>query len=533
MSTENFKISVRGLRNLFLEDFVEIKPITVLVGKNSSGKSSFARILPLLRQSQEARTKGPILWYGNYVDFGSFSEAVNKELDVKEIIFDINTTLSQKITYRLSYSRIASARRYSFGEPFLLDDVDINLRLVLRESSDGGTYISRIHINLCNKDGIIEADENGLVSKIIVGNFTYEPSSSEKIILFQQMNFIPELRFIRKHKFRKDRDDKAIPLTLETSPLNKHLENMVFNFVHNNTRKNTIRQIIGLLPITKKENFLETIKNIPAAPPSWRHTLNKLSNNNNRIDRLHDILIAHDLSGILSYVSEKFASQINKVKYIKPLRATAQRYYRQQDLAIQEIDSAGENLPMYLNSLSQKKRRHFEHWLDSFFGIQVTPKKVSGHITINVKTSGENYYTNIADMGFGISQILPVLAQLWSSYDNQPTTSHRKRIIPSDLIVIEQPELHLHPSHQVKISEILGEITKSDLDTTPNFLIETHSEHIVYKLGELIANGKIDKNNVEILVFNEVTPTYSQVSKATFDNEGVLANWPIGFFDAE
>lgn len=71
-------IRLRNLRSFADTDnspYIDLKPITVLIGKNSSGKSTFLRSLPLLRQSVEAHTTGPILWYSSYVDFGAFSEA--------------------------------------------------------------------------------------------------------------------------------------------------------------------------------------------------------------------------------------------------------------------------------------------------------------------------------------------------------------------------------------------------------------------------------------------------------------------------
>ena len=67
-------IGVQNLRSLYNIDEIEIKPITVLLGKNSAGKSTFLRMFPLLKQSIEERTSEPILWYGDYVDFGDFEE---------------------------------------------------------------------------------------------------------------------------------------------------------------------------------------------------------------------------------------------------------------------------------------------------------------------------------------------------------------------------------------------------------------------------------------------------------------------------
>ncbi|MFN9361538.1 MAG: AAA family ATPase, partial [Pseudanabaena sp.] len=64
-------VRIEGLRSLTDTGFIDIKPLTILVGENSSGKSTFLRFFPLLRQSLEANTAGPILWSG-FVDFGTY-----------------------------------------------------------------------------------------------------------------------------------------------------------------------------------------------------------------------------------------------------------------------------------------------------------------------------------------------------------------------------------------------------------------------------------------------------------------------------
>ncbi|MDM8524188.1 AAA family ATPase [Desulfococcaceae bacterium HSG8] len=80
-------IRIENLRSLTDTGFVDLKPITLLVGQNSSGKSSFLRFFPLLRQSVEARTEGPISFYGRLVDFGSFQEALNRKSEKQEMVF--------------------------------------------------------------------------------------------------------------------------------------------------------------------------------------------------------------------------------------------------------------------------------------------------------------------------------------------------------------------------------------------------------------------------------------------------------------
>ena len=62
-------IGVRRLRTLYdLGTPVPLTPLTVLIGRNSAGKSTFARLLPLLRQSAERKKRGPILWFDDLVD---------------------------------------------------------------------------------------------------------------------------------------------------------------------------------------------------------------------------------------------------------------------------------------------------------------------------------------------------------------------------------------------------------------------------------------------------------------------------------
>ncbi len=76
---------VKNLRCLTDTGIVLIKPITLLVGRNSSGKSTFLRAFPLLRQSVETPRQSPLLWYDpRYVDFGSFEDAVNYRAEKKK-----------------------------------------------------------------------------------------------------------------------------------------------------------------------------------------------------------------------------------------------------------------------------------------------------------------------------------------------------------------------------------------------------------------------------------------------------------------
>ncbi|MCC2871915.1 ATP-binding protein [Enterobacter asburiae] len=85
--------------------FINLKPITVFVGKNSSGKSSLLRTFPLLRQSVEENTTGPILWYGRFVDFGDFTDVLSRNSENKEITFSFSLSVPPEISQRYAYYR--------------------------------------------------------------------------------------------------------------------------------------------------------------------------------------------------------------------------------------------------------------------------------------------------------------------------------------------------------------------------------------------------------------------------------------------
>lgn len=80
-------IRIKNFRSLRDTGEIALKPITLLLGRNSSGKSTFLRTIPLWKQSLESRSVNPILWYGDYVDFGSVSSAVNRDQPDEPIEF--------------------------------------------------------------------------------------------------------------------------------------------------------------------------------------------------------------------------------------------------------------------------------------------------------------------------------------------------------------------------------------------------------------------------------------------------------------
>jgi predicted ATPase len=217
------------------------------------------------------------------------------------------------------------------------------------------------------------------------------------------------------------------------------------------------------------------------------------------------------------------------------MRARSERYYRYQDLAVSEIDPDGKNFPMFLNSLNDELREDFSTWVADRFGYGVEVEQRSGHISINLKVG--NYTTNIVDNGYGISQILPVLGQIWWASTGVGGRTSQTRRGQGSILVIEQPELHLHPAHQALIADAIVAERGNKGANAPSpvqFIIETHSEALVNRLGELVALGQIEPEDVQILIFeggDDPAERLTNVRLAHFDDEGTLTNWPYGFFE--
>lgn len=122
---------------------------------------------------------------------------------------------------------------------------------------------------------------------------------------------------------------------------------------------------------------------------------------------------------------------------------------------------------------------------------------------------------NLSDVGFGVSQILPIIVQGFYADDDS-------------LILIEQPEIHLHPKLQAEMGNLLVEIAKSG----KQLIIETHSEHLLLRLQRLVAEGRLSNDNLAIYYF-KYGSAGTKIQRISIDKFGQFENWPKGFFEED
>ena len=164
-----------------------------------------------------------------------------------------------------------------------------------------------------------------------------------------------------------------------------------------------------------------------------------------------------------------------------------------------------------------------------FFNIIFKVKRLESNISIKLIKENEEF--NLADTGFGYSQLLPILLYLWRiDKEHQNNSIPRMLIKIPHTLIIEQPELHLHPALQAKLMNIFIELVTS-LKEKLNFsiILETHSETMINQIGYNIINKKISSDLVNVLLFEEINNEIS-TKETKFNSQGYLENWPIDFF---
>ena len=130
---------------------------------------------------------------------------------------------------------------------------------------------------------------------------------------------------------------------------------------------------------------------------------------------------------------------------------------------------------------------------------------------------GDSNLRRSTNVGFGISYTLPILVAVLSSE-------------PGTLILIENPEAHLHPKGQAKIGELLALAASCDIQV----VIETHSDHVLNGIRVAVHDGKLNPDYVQLHYLQRRENrglTFTEVVSPHIDRNGRIDKWPDGFFD--
>lgn len=232
----------------------------------------------------------------------------------------------------------------------------------------------------------------------------------------------------------------------------------------------------------------------------------------------------------INAIGPALLDELSKIIYLGPVRRLAQRDYiwagrmpahigddgaRAVDaliasgIAIQQAQRRKKPLPSEAELFHQTVR-----WLKAMNladGISVRALGRSARYELLIETQGE--LSNLKDVGVGVSQVLPVIvAALFAE--------------PGHIVLIEEPESHLHPLAQSVLADLFVEVSNT---RKVQFIVESHSEHLFRRTQTLIAKKHIANDNAA-MYFVEREGKEALLRPLLVDDYGRVQNWPDGFF---
>lgn len=230
--------------------------------------------------------------------------------------------------------------------------------------------------------------------------------------------------------------------------------------------------------------------------------------------------------------------------YLGPLRTKAERLYSWTGIEPESVGYAGENTVAAILAARSRKislgkkpgvgraspAKPFEEiialklkemgLIDEFKVNPISEQRQEYEVKVRAK--GSQDWVDLPDVGFGISQVLPVLVQCFYA----PHGS---------IIIMEQPEIHLHPSAQAALADVFIDVINSregGEDRNIQLVIETHSEHFLRRLQRRVAEEYIPQDKVSAY-FANTTKTPAALDPLEIDIFGNIRNWPKDFFGDE
>ena len=243
-------------------------------------------------------------------------------------------------------------------------------------------------------------------------------------------------------------------------------------------------------------------------------------------------------TGFTSDLTLALEQELRRIQYLGPLRTIPRRSYVWSGEVPDHVGWTGSRavealLAAQKRSISPGYKKHtkpFQEviatWLKEMGLLKAFEVRAIAEgrkeYEVLVQTPSTGTFVTLADVGFGISQVLPVIVECF--YASPYTT-----------ILMEQPEIHLHPAVQNSLADLFIETVSSredGADRKVQVIVESHSEHFLRRLQRRIAEGKINQEDVA-LYFCKRTDDGAAMEPLRVNLLGDIENWPVDFFGNE
>ena len=244
--------------------------------------------------------------------------------------------------------------------------------------------------------------------------------------------------------------------------------------------------------------------------------------------------IAFQNTDFLADFELEYEKLMDSIYYLGPLREYPQREYHWAGSSPEDVGQRGERTIDALLAATRdrqkrrlgyrKRAKSFQemiaYWLRELgliheFRIDEIAPGTNLYRAI-VKTTPAGAPVSLTDVGFGVSQILPALVLLY--YVPEGAT-----------VVMEQPEIHLHPAVQSGLADVMLNVSKA---RRVQIIVESHSEHLLRRLQRRVAEGSVGHDHVK-LYFATMRGRRAQIADLALNEWGEIENWPDRFFGDE
>jgi predicted ATPase len=230
--------------------------------------------------------------------------------------------------------------------------------------------------------------------------------------------------------------------------------------------------------------------------------------------------------------AEQLANRLKTLTYLTAERVGPRDSYRLQDpSATQVVGPRGENAVgllfqqrdrKVLSALVQPSEpptllKQVESRMKLFFpGTVLKLEKVpqTNSVVLGLRTSDATEFHRPVNVGFGLTQVFPIIVAALAAKEG-------------DLLLIENPEVHLHPAGQALMGQFLTEVASAGIQV----LTESHSDHVLNGIRRAVKAGRLGSDKVSLHFFKPRDEDGEQVTTPIMDSTGNIDHWPNGFFD--
>jgi hypothetical protein len=555
---------------------IPIRPITLIYGPNSSGKSSILQALLLLKQTlEEADGSTVLLPKGRLIDLGNYREFVHRHDMSKKFSFKVFFTLDpEKIDSKwvkkllqatdsalvglkvdFVYDEKTETIRFSAVDVFIGDKALPAISYApskFEEKEVPGAVIgeSSLFARQGSSAGILSPlGFNRFAEKELLGAETETQIRREHNFWLTWWNVTKEhfagevTRSSAESVFYENEDErfKRLLKDLRNYPFEKAIEDL--------QKEENLWSWIGyrhFLPVIWAEKFkvvpkvvsheeseseaseAEVEKEIQTTETLSPFTVHLFDSSEFFFGKLEGGL---DVSPVALQVCSVFSQLVKNMLYLGPLRSYPERYYTFTGHLGEQMGQSGERLPDILFRRPELMNQVNTDLARLGFGYELKLSVLrdencglSNVFALRVVDKEMGVSANIRDVGFGVSQVLPIIVQ--------------SRLSVNKTLLIEQPEIHLHPAHQAELGDVF---IQSALGEQKNiFILETHSEHLMLRILRRIretAEGELEPGLMPIrpehVAVLYVLPDKdgAKVVEIPIRPDGEFAEqWPQGFF---